>query len=664
MILRIHPSRVFHLGALEQTSSVRVRRLAALLAENLGLILIYWGGGWVAMRFFAEHGLFPAPIWPPAAVALAGAVRWGVWATPGLFLGSYLVNHVSIGAPVPLALFISSFNALGPWCGALLLRRFQRDQAQFENMHGVAIFALCGVMLHAAITGLGGSLALLLLGGLPPAQWGGAFLAWWLSDASGALFFGAALLQWLAPERGPVPTRPLETFLAGGGAWALTFLAFWRLPAGEGFFLGAPWLLILPLLWISGRLRANATHVILVGVSLIAITGAAAHRGVFYFGANSRALHAAGLMIVALNLTVLVVRALLAERRRSERELAAANANLEQKVAERARALHESEQQFKVIFDAAAMGIAVIGPDGRYRAVNGRWCDMLGYSEEELLSSSAFDLVLEEEREDCRAAVQSLFEDMFDIFRMEMGFCAKSGNPLWTETAIAPLRDAQGRVDFLLSIMADVTEQRYSRELLRRQLEEIQSLQESLREQAVRDSLTGLYNRRYLDETLQREFSRAERSGELLAVIMVDVDHFKRFNDRYGHKAGDLVLKQLGALLRDHVRHGDVPCRYGGEEFALILPNVGLETAFERGEDLRKRFAAMELPFGEFRLKSTLSLGIAVYPLHADNPERLLQAADHALYMAKSKGRDRAEIYGAAGEIAGTFDRSRLPKAR
>lgn len=603
------------------------------------------------MRFFAEHGLFPSPIWPPAAVALAGAVRLGIWSVPGVFLGSYLVNHLSIGASVPLSVSVSCFNAAGPWLGASLMRRLERDQPQFDSMHGVATFALCGVMAHSAIVGMGGSLSLLWLGDLPPQDWGNAFLAWWLSDAAGAMFFSAALLQWLSEERWPISARPLETFLAGVGAWALTYLIFWRLPAGEGYFLGAPWLLILPLLWISGRLSAKATHGILLGVSLIAITGAAAHRGVYYFGANSRALQAAGSMIVAFNLTVLAVRALLAERRQSERRLALTNANLECIVAERAHALYESEQQFKIIFDSAAMGIAVIGPNGRYRAVNGRWRDMLGYSEAELLSASAFDLVLDREREDCKAAVQSLFENVFDTFRMEIGYCAKSGEPLWTETAIAPLRDADGKVEALLSIMADVTEQRYSRELLRRQLEEIQSLQESLREQAIRDSLTGLYNRRYLDETLEREFARAERAGECLSVIMVDVDHFKRFNDRYGHKAGDLVLRELGALLRDHVRHGDIPCRYGGEEFALILPSVGLDTARQRSEDLRRRFADLELPFGEFRLRSTLSLGIAVYPLHADGPDRLLHAADHALYLAKSNGRNRSEIYGAESSI-------------
>jgi diguanylate cyclase (GGDEF)-like protein/PAS domain S-box-containing protein len=170
--------------------------------------------------------------------------------------------------------------------------------------------------------------------------------------------------------------------------------------------------------------------------------------------------------------------------------------------------------------------------------------------------------------------------------------------------------------------------------------EKLLVLQKELEEQAIRDSLTGLYNRRFLDETLSRELSRAERDKYSVSVVMLDLDHFKMFNDTYGHDVGDLMLKQLGKLLSAHVRAGDIACRYGGEEFVVVMPKASLTVARQRANDWRGKFESQELGIEGKVLKATLSAGVAVYPLHGTTSEEIIRKADQAMYSAKAAGRN------------------------
>lgn len=170
-------------------------------------------------------------------------------------------------------------------------------------------------------------------------------------------------------------------------------------------------------------------------------------------------------------------------------------------------------------------------------------------------------------------------------------------------------------------------------------------LRETLRQQSIRDSLTGLFNRRYLDETLPREILRATRTGSTLGVVILDIDHFKQLNDTHGHDAGDAVLSALGRFLRHHVRGDDIACRYGGEEFTLILPGASLDAVCDRAEQLRIGVQSLAVRFGNTQLDTiTLSLGVAMWPQHGETEDVVLQAADAALYRAKAGGRNRVEI--------------------
>ncbi|HEY7461410.1 MAG TPA: diguanylate cyclase [Gemmatimonadota bacterium] len=175
-------------------------------------------------------------------------------------------------------------------------------------------------------------------------------------------------------------------------------------------------------------------------------------------------------------------------------------------------------------------------------------------------------------------------------------------------------------------------------------------LRETLRNQAIRDPLTGLFNRRYMEESLEREIHRAARRQSSLGVVMLDLDRFKGFNDAFGHAAGDTLLRELGAFMRGHLRGEDIACRYGGEEFTLILPDADLEQTRMRAEQLRHGVRHLAIQHhGQTLAAITLSLGVAAYPEHGTSSDEILSAADAALYAAKAEGRDRVTV---ATEVA------------
>ncbi|MFH1078670.1 MAG: GGDEF domain-containing protein [Pseudomonadota bacterium] len=149
---------------------------------------------------------------------------------------------------------------------------------------------------------------------------------------------------------------------------------------------------------------------------------------------------------------------------------------------------------------------------------------------------------------------------------------------------------------------------------------------------------------RYREETLGREWARASREGFPIGMVMIDIDHFKQVNDTHGHKAGDLILQALGNFLLGGIRAGDIACRFGGEEFLLILPQASKAITTERAEQWRAGFEALSTAYGVKALKATISLGVAVYPADGVTAEAVIHAADQAMYRAKALGRNRVAL--------------------
>ncbi len=171
------------------------------------------------------------------------------------------------------------------------------------------------------------------------------------------------------------------------------------------------------------------------------------------------------------------------------------------------------------------------------------------------------------------------------------------------------------------------------------------NLRARLEQQSIRDSLTGLYNRNFMEISLERELSRAARRNQTLAVLMLDVDHFKQFNDTYGHAAGDAVLKEIAKVFHDNIRAEDIACRYGGEEFTILLPDIAARAACERAERILEAVAKLNVALDAQTCSGlTISIGIALYPKDGETAEQLLRRADEALYLSKRTGRSRFSI--------------------
>ena len=232
--------------------------------------------------------------------------------------------------------------------------------------------------------------------------------------------------------------------------------------------------------------------------------------------------------------------------------------------------------------------------------------------------------------------------------------CAHLSAPLPGSSMCLPLMAQRETLGLLHLVCEDAQEIPDDRQQLARTVAEQIALalanlhlQERLRNQSIRDPLTGLFNRRYLEESLEREINRAQRGQKSLGLIMLDIDHFKRFNDTHGHDAGDAVLREVAVLLNGQLRKADVACRYGGEEFTLILPEADAEAALHKAEQLREAATRLVIQYGRKTVEPiSLSLGVACFPQHGESGEALLLAADAALYKSKQAGRDRATVAG------------------
>lgn len=260
---------------------------------------------------------------------------------------------------------------------------------------------------------------------------------------------------------------------------------------------------------------------------------------------------------------------------------------------------------------------------------------------------------------------QGMLEDMFREGReieasnlrgiplkYELPMRHKDAGEIWIEMSSVPIYASDGTIKGYQGVGRDVSGRRQyenhllqSHQKLENQLTEAVEEKSVLQEMVIRDGLTSLYNRRYLDTTLPRELAHAEREGKPLAIIMLDLDHFKKINDQYGHAAGDTVLVALAELLKKGARDSDFIYRYGGEEFVAIMPNMSADQALERVESWRMRLKRMRVTAGEFQISVTLSAGIAVFPEHGRTANVLLTRADEMLYQSKAAGRNRISVY-------------------
>jgi diguanylate cyclase (GGDEF)-like protein/PAS domain S-box-containing protein len=233
--------------------------------------------------------------------------------------------------------------------------------------------------------------------------------------------------------------------------------------------------------------------------------------------------------------------------------------------------------------------------------------------------------------------------------RCEMSY--KKGQIQHYELDVSPIRsDKKAHLGWLV-MTHDMTERKKAelkiskanREL-NLQLSKIGKLQHKLEQQASHDSLTGIFNRGFMEDTLIRELAKSKRENQRLALVIIDMDGFKLINDQFGHQAGDLILSKMGHLLKNHTRLSDVASRYGGDEFVMIMPGASAEMAARRVEEWRMILSTMDFDFKGIQLKPTFSAGVACFPENGGEIDVLMRSADNALYQAKNEGRNRVVI--------------------
>jgi diguanylate cyclase (GGDEF)-like protein/PAS domain S-box-containing protein len=320
------------------------------------------------------------------------------------------------------------------------------------------------------------------------------------------------------------------------------------------------------------------------------------------------------------------------------------NSRLYEKAQLEIKQREKAEHRYRALFEQSHDAVFILDVQGKHLEVNQRAADLLGYTVTELSQLSMMDI--SSQTQEAENIMESLKKgEIIPLYERE--YIKKSGERVTVEVNTELVCDDNGVPIHIQTVARDISERkqnevvlRVANQKLRNQLVEIEMLHAQLREQATRDSLTGLFNRRYLEESLIREFQRAEREKSTVCLIMLDIDGFKAFNDTYGHDAGDILLKKLGELLQSDVRGSDISCRFGGEEFLIVMPGTQLEKGHERAEHLRTAFLSLDIEHLGVKLKATLSIGVAIYPDHGDTWEKVLHAADQAMYAAKLAGRN------------------------
>lgn len=318
--------------------------------------------------------------------------------------------------------------------------------------------------------------------------------------------------------------------------------------------------------------------------------------------------------------------------------------------------LRSSEAHFRMLAEDMADIVWRADAQMRFTYINTADQRVRGYPREEVLGTHLRDnlilpgqSILEEQRQMRRSLELSGKKGV--ALKYELPMRHKNGSDVWIEMSSVPIYGSDGDIKGYQGIGRDIDERRrqeaellQAHQQLENQFNKVAEEKSALQELATRDPLTGIYNRRYLDAALTRELARSKREAKPLAVMMLDLDHFKRVNDQYGHAAGDEVLKATAALLKKGARESDLICRYGGEEFVAVMPSMSADQALERVESWRGQLEEMVIAFADFKISITLSAGIAVFPAHGESPGELLTRADEMLYKSKLEGRNRINV--------------------
>lgn len=305
---------------------------------------------------------------------------------------------------------------------------------------------------------------------------------------------------------------------------------------------------------------------------------------------------------------------------------------------------------YHAIMETSPDSVAVTDLLGNYIFANKQTAVLHGYdSPDEFIGKSAFSFFSISELPKATKHMRLTRAEGFSK-NIEFNLQRKDGSNFPAELSAALIKNEIGIPVAFIAITRDITERKRSEvqlsemnERLRLQLVEIEKLQAILHEQAIQDPLTGLYNRRFMEEALKQEFARAKRGNQPFSVVMMDMDNLKTLNDQYGHAVGDIALKSLSKLLKDQTRVEDIACRFGGDEFFVILHNADEKNATARLQEWSERAQDIVIVHEGIHLPVSFSAGIATYPIYK-NIEEIIRAADKAMYEIKARKKEKTII--------------------
>ena len=290
-------------------------------------------------------------------------------------------------------------------------------------------------------------------------------------------------------------------------------------------------------------------------------------------------------------------------------------------------ALREANERFESAFEGAAIGMALVSPEGRFLQVNRSLCEIVGYKAEELCSKTFQDITHPDDLDSDLEYVRQTLAGERRTYQMEKRYFTADGDVVWVLLAVSLVHDHRGEPLHFVSQIEDISERKRA--------------EQRLRYLADHDDLTGLLNRRRFEEEVKRQLARCKRYDERAALLLLDVDGFKRFNDTYGHDFGDGVLRHVAEVIKGRLRGTDALCRIGGDEFTVLLPHTSPAKARSTAESLLESLREAPADVRGQRAPVTASIGVAAIDSGTGDLDHVLTSADKAMYEAKRTGRDR-----------------------
>jgi diguanylate cyclase (GGDEF)-like protein/PAS domain S-box-containing protein len=590
--------------------TARVRESWSATTVELVKMALVGGGYYVAASLSLQAaslvGKQVTPIWPPTGIAVVAMLVFGRKMWPAIALGAFLVN-APIGPSIFTAAGIAVGNTIAPLVCTTLLQKsgFRAELDRLRDALAIVTFGALSMTISAAW----GTATLLLWGSIPLSEFWPTWSVWWTGDAMGVFIVAPFLLSLRSagPRSALSWGRGLEAGLLFGGLAVVAYFGFatsWQ-----------PRYLVFPFLaWAAWRFRQRGAAPAALLASAVAVWTTV--NGIGPLAQESLLDRMVALQVF--NATVafasIVLAALVSERMRAEEEL------------------RRSEERVSGMLISATSAILVVAEDGRIQLANPQAENIFGYLHDELISLSVEALVPESFRishahhrgeylKDPRARPMGL--------GMDLAARRKDGTEFPAEIGLSSFATPEGRL--VTYIISDITQRKRA--------------EDALAHRALHDPLTDLCNRTLFMDKLRQALARSQRHGNLVAVLFLDLDHFKVVNDSLGHDAGDTVLVRMAARLRAALRPEDTASRFGGDEFVILLEDIdGQRQAIDIAGRLSRAVAEpIELEAGEIVV--TTSVGIAMARGTAESPEAVVRDADAAVFRAKERGRARYELF-------------------